>query len=266
MIRCPICSSYNTHRLKIIDKTQIYECNDCKTALIPKNKKLITKTIYNFKKYDIQKDRYKKRFEDLVKEIYTYRKSGTILDVGAGFGLFSSILKKKGDFKIELLEPILKIKYIDNVPVYKTTFEKFLKTNKKKYHIIILLDVLEHFKDPKTILTNIHKILHKKGLIVIQTPNYRSLMARITNNWAWWMPEDHKLVFSSESLNRLLNNCNYSTLMNRTYESFYEFKKNLDGNFLKINNALVRKLSKFLFLVCFIPIYYICRPILWNVI
>jgi len=99
------------------------------------------------------------------------------------------------------------------------------------------MDVLEHFKDPVANLKKAKLLLKEDGILVIQTPNYKSLMARICKDWAWWMIEDHKFFFSPKSLKKILNKSEFETESFKTYEDWEDFKKNLDGNFMEIKSV-----------------------------
>ena len=49
-----------------------------------------------------------------------------------------------------------------------------------------------------------------------------------------------------------------------TYEGWYDFKKNLDGNFEDIINPVLRKFIKGLFFTFFFPVYFLMRKVLWR--
>jgi len=187
-----------------------------------------------------------------------------LLDIGAGFGHLSSILNKLGRFQINLVEPLVKPKYLldKNITLHKTDYEHFL--SKQKFDLVLMVDVIEHFQNPVRNLLRTKKILKKRGYLMIQTPNYKSLMAKICRNWSWWMPQDHKLLFSIRSIKNILETSGFQTVFLMTYEDFHDFKKNLDGNFVGIKNKLLKKLSKGVFLTLFIPIYFLFRQIIWR--
>ena len=51
-------------------------------------------------------------------------KKGKVLDVGGGFGLFSKLLAKTGQYKIEVIEPSAIPHYLSNINyiLYKTSY------------------------------------------------------------------------------------------------------------------------------------------------
>lgn len=260
-IQCPICKSQIIKYYMKQNLINIYECKICKTAIIPTNK--ITKLdIYDFKSYNKLRSKYSKRFQKITNEIKKIKKTGDVLDVGCGFGLLSSILIKNG-YCVESIEPYQKTQYIRNSLVHKIKLEEFFKKNNKQYDIVVLADVLEHFKKPKEIIEKIKRILKNEGLVVIQTPNYQSLMAKLCINWSWWMLEDHKVIFSNNSLNKVLKDAGLSILRNKSYEELSDFKQNLDGNFSEIQNPYIRKAIKITFYVPFFIFYIVFRNLIW---
>lgn len=265
--KCPICQRTLKRKIKKIKKVNIFECENCQLAILEKNISLSSEKLYSLENYQKEVPRLKKRFHYLSAIITKYIKKGEVLDVGSGFGLFSSILAKKGDYHFLLLDKyVFPYLFKDRVDFNykKEDYLRFLKIYKKKFDLILMLDIIEHFKDPNLVLKKTNKILRKNGYLVIQTPNYQSLMAKICQYWSWWMVEDHKLIFSPKSIRKVLNKTNFKVVYFKTYEDFYDFKKNLDGNFSQIAQHFLRKIGKLFFFFLFIPFYFTLRKLLWG--
>ncbi|OIO46384.1 MAG: hypothetical protein AUJ28_02700 [Parcubacteria group bacterium CG1_02_37_51] len=62
----------------------------------------------------------------------------------------------------------------------------------------------------------------------------------------------------------LLLKTGYTIEILSTHEDFIDFKKNLDGNWGRIGSSVIRKMLKSIYLVCFTPLYFFFRGILWN--
>ncbi len=284
---CPLCLKVEARRLKIEKGVEIFECVGCKLGFVKKENTISSRSyqdgkgleLYDFAGYKREEEKLTKRFERLVKIILEYKKSGSVLDVGAGFGLFSSILVKNGRYQVDIIEPNVELFYLREVPhdLYKISLEKFLKLTKlgdrgglsmrkqkKLYDLIILLDVIEHLENPIECLRKLRLHLVPRGILVIQTPNYKSLMARICKKWAWWMIEDHKYFFSPKSIKLILKKAGFKELYFSTYEDWEDFRINLDGNFEDVKNKLLRKILKATFVSLFIPTYFVIRNLSWK--
>lgn len=272
MNKCKLCGNKNLKIIKKINKSNIYECKLCKCAFTEKKalskKNLYEKSkIYCFKDYENTKNNQKKKYLKPISKLKQYLLYGRILDVGAGYGLFSKLLFKSKDYNIEAIEPNLSLDYIKNeksIIKHKISYNTFLKNYKKKFNCICFLDVIEHFNNCEIILKKTKGILNKNGYLLIQVPNYKSLMARLCKNWSWWMVEDHVYHFSTKSIKNVVEKAGYRVLSMNTYETFYDFKKNLDGNFTDIKNLSLRKLNKGLFYIIFFPLYFLLRRIFWK--
>ena len=101
--------------------------------------------------------------------IRIYLKGNKILDYGAGSGKLAAYLSKK-NLKTSALEPYNKeIKNLTllNINVFKNIAD-IPKSN--KYDGVTLWHVLEHLKNPGQVLSEIHNLLDKKGVLIIAVP------------------------------------------------------------------------------------------------
>ena len=116
--------------------------------------------------------------------IRIYLKGNRVLDYGAGSGKFAAYLSKK-NFNTSVVEPYnkeIKNQSLLNINVY----EKITDIPKSDcYDGITLWHVLEHLPNPEDVLSKIHNILEKKGVLIIALPNINSLDARYYKSyWA----------------------------------------------------------------------------------
>lgn len=265
-IICPICHQSSLRKLKKIKGIQIFECLECSLSIIPKN--LIPKRTswYSLGDYQNEANRFKKRFAQLTRIIHSFVSKGKVLDIGSGFGLLSSLVNKLGHYYFHLIDKEIEPYYFQkakNVKFEKIDFVNFIKNRNEKYDLVLMFDILEHFKDPLFVLKEINRILNNKGYLVIQTPNYQSLMAKVCHHWSWWMVEDHKIIFSPKSIKTLLNLTGFKIVYFKTYEDWYDFKKNLDGNFEKLKPSFIRRLVKLFLYAPFFLFYFILRKVFW---
>lgn len=267
-LKCILCGRKTDKVIQIIDKVPIYECELCKLGFVSQKefKKQSLQHLYSFDEYKKVEKVITHRLDELTDIIVKHKRKGTLLEVGPGFGLLSHFLLQKGNYNLEVVEPVLIPRYLSKkvYKMHKMDLESFLKKRKKKYDLIIMFDVIEHLENPFQSLVKLNFLLKKGGIIVIQTPNYKSLMAEFTKKWSWWMIEDHKWFFTTISLRKILTKAGFTESYTNTYEDWRDFKKNLDGNFTHLKIPFIRKLAKALFFLPFIPFYFVFRHFFWK--
>ena len=268
---CIICGKRDFRLIKSVGAYKIFECKNCQLAYTDSSKVSLKERqkqkdiLYSLTEYKKEIKKHTKKFIKILKIIKKFKKTGKLLDVGEGFGLFSKIAKEKSKFHVEIIEPYLETYYVNNknIKSHRLKLENFIKNTNRRYDVIVLLDVLEHFESPDQIIENVKKILKDKGLIVISLPNYKSIMAYLSKRWAWWMVEDHKYHFSPNSISQLMEKHKLKKKYLTTYNSIIDLKKNLDGNFIDFPFP-INKLLKIFILIPFLLIYIIFKPIFWS--
>lgn len=124
--------------------------------------------------------------EKIKKKIENFRSEMRLLDIGAGSGILVEEALKM-NFQAEGIEPSKWLcetagKY--HLPVYNITIQnQAIKRN--HYDIITMIDVIEHVAEPYHLLVNAKNCMKKDGLLVIVTPNVKSLVAMLLG-WKWW--------------------------------------------------------------------------------
>ena len=191
------------------DKPSIYECNKCKiifSELIFKIDKNQIEKSYQ----DIADDKYisqikfkKYYFEKLINKISSFiNKNMDVLEIGSYYGVLGSVLKDKVKNYSGLELSIHGSNYAKknyNLNIYNETIENHLK-KKIKYDLIIMADVIEHFKDPFKVLSQINELLNKNGKLILTTFNIDSLYAKITGKNYHWLIPFHMVFFSNKTL------------------------------------------------------------------
>jgi len=73
------------------------------------------------------------------------------------------------------------------------------------FDLILLLNLIEHVHDPLAVLCKARSLLTPDGRLVIKTPNYHSLDARLfrRRNWGGYHCPRHWVLFSRDSFQRL---------------------------------------------------------------
>ena len=142
--------------------------------------------------------------------------NANVLDIGAGFGLVAEQLTKKG----------CKVTGIDCVDVDNDIFEAYHKEDLdqikmdfpvEKFDYVIMLDIIEHLKDPDGFMDLLRKKLGmSRPTIIMTTPNIAFLLIRLQlllGNFNYGkqgiLDLTHKRLFTFKSMKRFAAQCGF---------------------------------------------------------
>ena len=106
------------------------------------------------------------------------------------------------------------------------------------FSVITMIEMIEHSNDPVFVLKESYKLLHKKGLLLIQTANMNGLQAKLLRqNYAMFMP-GHLSYFTMRNLSDLLKKIGFQSikifypvefgLLPKLLKSRYNFNSKID--------------------------------------
>jgi 2-polyprenyl-3-methyl-5-hydroxy-6-metoxy-1,4-benzoquinol methylase len=80
------------------------------------------------------------------------------------------------------------------------------------FDVVTLFHVMEHVLDPRDLLTEVRRILHPGGRVVVQVPNIESWQARLFGiRWYGLDVPRHVINYSSQSIRQLLSDSGFKT-------------------------------------------------------
>lgn len=110
-------------------------------------------------------------------------KNKLVLDVGCGTGALGRELKKNGNavYGIEISDKSIEISRscLDKVFKIDLESEQILPFKENEFDVIIFGDVLEHLRDPLSVLKSFKKYLKKSGRMIISLPNIANWAIRL---------------------------------------------------------------------------------------
>ncbi len=148
-----------------------------------------------------------KKIVDIVKK---YSKEGTLLDIGAGSGIFVEEALR-GGFDASGVEPSiwLQKKALEHkLPVTLGTFPH--ENCPGPYDVITIIDVIEHVNNPVLLLQDAYKALKKGGILIVVTPNVNSLIARVLRYKWWHFRIAHIGYFTKKTLHHALTRAGFT--------------------------------------------------------
>jgi 2-polyprenyl-3-methyl-5-hydroxy-6-metoxy-1,4-benzoquinol methylase len=150
----------------------------------------------------------------LLRSYYGSLKEKTLLDVGCYSGDFLDLAKKEGaiTYGIELQSEACSIANskhqgrILNTVVDEADFSI-------QFDIIIATGFIEHIPNPLGFMKKVKKWLKNDGILLIETPNAGSFIAKLLGKkWPPYQPIEHLYYFSKKNIKKFLNNCDLNIL------------------------------------------------------
>jgi SAM-dependent methyltransferase len=256
-MNCPLCKKAKYDEWGKVGKYSILICKECGlgiTAPFPTEKELTAanQDIYQveqrIKTYLSRRSYFEKRYRDNITNIKRFKHEGGLLDVGCNIGLFLNVAREEGFtvIGVELNKGCAQYGIINFKLDIRSDYLENIAFADESIDVVTLFDVLEHVSNIHGFLSEVRRILKKDGVLVIQSPNIQSLMARLTrSNWNWLTPPDHLYHFTPATLEILLNEHGFDIRLLNTWEPAEEFSNNLISNFIKKKSFL----GKLLFLM-----------------
>lgn len=133
------------------------------------------------------------------------------LDVGCGDGRHLIAMHKRGLPKEQLWGIELDKEVVDKLraagyQAHHGRIEEVSDLPSKSFDLIVMLQVIEHVADPSACIGRLASLLDDDGVIVLETPNVRSLDQKIFKNryWGGYHFPRHWNLFDETTLTRLL--------------------------------------------------------------
>lgn len=148
---------------------------------------------------------------------------GRLLDVGCATGIFLELAAEAG-WSVVGLEPsrwlFERARRQLGDRVVNRTFEE-AGLDERSFDAVTLWDVLEHLVDPVAAIARCAAVLRPGGLLVLNTPNVDSLIARVMRSkWPLLLPE-HLYYFSPAALDELLRKAGFTVLGRHLHPVFF---------------------------------------------
>ncbi len=190
--------------------------------------------------------------------------SGTdVLDIGCNAGIFAGLLAERGhkvvgvELNPELIE-ICRRRFPDHPGLeFRVISQDRLELEDNSFDCVVILEVLEHVREPWALLTEIKRVLRPGGALVISVPNAASLRIalktfvlnlprrfREMDDWPEYLPDqrDHVHMWDIFTLYRMLSLLGFSYAAHDFHDSNSWYKR--VSRFIPV----LRKLSSSFFL------------------
>lgn len=234
---------------------ELFICKDCKLIFVdplPDPASIYNEDYFSgatngfgYVNYDEDKEPMVPVFNRYLDLFNKYGKgNGRLFDIGAATGFFIKLAKNRG-YEVKGVEMSDHAALEARRAGLEVLTGDLLHNHQPSdyFDVVTMLDVLEHFTDPFAELIEVKRILKPKGLLVVNTPNGQSLLARtLKTNWHLVLPPEHLFYFSPKNLEMFLVKNGFRVLYSGTigkhftlqyiFKMLYKWQKIEFWNFL----------------------------------
>ncbi len=263
-VPCPTCGSENTSKIYEKRGLNFEICKDCETVFgNPRPTTAMLEQYYNEAKYYEYWNKYIYPQTEQIRRVKIVCPRAeritaicqrfniplnTLIEVGAGFGLFSEELQKQGTFKeIIVIEPTPSL--ADScrrrgLKVIESPVEK-VKLKQKTVNVVASFEVIEHLFCPREFITSCASLLSPGGLLVISCPNIKGFDLIVLKEVADTITPEHLNYFHPESIKQLVRQCDFEVLEVSTpgqLDAEIVRKKTLSGEFCLSHSPFLQQI------------------------
>lgn len=116
---------------------------------------------------------------EAVINLFTTLPKGKVLDLGCGDGDYAKRLKDLGFDVIAGDIDIARFRYKNEIEFKECDIIKEMPFPADYFDYVLLMEVIEHLRNPYVVMPEINRIIKKNGSLVISTPNILNLKSRV---------------------------------------------------------------------------------------
>jgi len=238
MVKCIICECPDYRPYLTIDSFDIVTCKNCGLAYL-RNPSPVANDLETYNNYfrNATANYYHKDAanaalrtlwqinEQRLRWIQQAKPEGSLLDVGSGRGEFLSHASQSGYEATGVEISPIAAAFCEahyHIKTYVQNIEQ-QPLHGRKYDVITMWHVLEHFRNPLKVLQQIRDRMNDAGFLFIEVPNIESLKFKLSPRTTKFLggnhPRHHRFFFSKNTLSLLLIKAGFSQVhfMFRSY-------------------------------------------------
>ena len=226
IVPCNICGGTEGKLVITYEGYDIVKCDTCGLVFVNSQysdeelKEFYTRGYYTgkwertYKDYVNEGEARISAFKGRVAELRQYAPGGKLLDVGCAAGFFLEAAKECFQvYGIELSG--YSSEYARETLGHEVHTGSVFSADLPPRHfdVVVMWDVIEHLADPRRTLIRINEALKQGGILLVQTGNIDSMIARRDlAGWNLMAPPWHLYYFSKRTLCRLVEDAGFQIL------------------------------------------------------
>ncbi len=223
---CPVCASSDSRIILDYNGFEITRCGGCDfvfTNPIPSEEEL--KRFYSnyagesgdaYVPYDSLTRKLKyAAFARFIKRYFPAGKKIRMLEIGCSQGDLLQAVHEDARFEALGIDyAVNSVNHARKIGLNAEVSDLFSKQFPDgSFDLVVSIHVIEHVREPRAWLAEIHRVLAKDGVVFLVTPNVGHFKARMAGkNWKYWGPPGHLWYFSPKTMSRLATQIGFETI------------------------------------------------------
>lgn len=227
-MNCNLCGQNNYKIVQLAGAYEVVKCKNCRLIYVnPQPEEAVLFNNYNQDYFaPWMKEQFaarEKMWKRRLKKIQTFKKTGKLLDVGCGTGLFINEARSKGwdvygteisSYAVDHVKKTFGIEVFEGKLNDANFPENF-------FDVITFWHVLEHTTDPLGNLIGAKRVLRPDGVMVVATPNIRNyiynffyLLIKLKREKLFSSSdrEIHLYHFSADTLKKMIEKAGFASI------------------------------------------------------
>jgi len=161
-----------------------------------------------YQDYAAQETEYVTTFAEDLRCIAAWVPHGSVLDVGCGYGYFLQAAAAAGyhPFGVDVAGHAVQVaakRFAGHV--FEGVLETIPELAGRAFDVVFASHVVEHVAAPRAFVTGLADRLSERGVLVLVTPNVRSLLARLSGSrWVSYKFPEHVAFYDPHTIRHLL--------------------------------------------------------------
>jgi SAM-dependent methyltransferase len=194
--------------------------------------------------YRSMRDVLMQRYRNDVAEIEALTGGpGRVLDVGCAYGWFLQAARERGwaTAGVEVEDATASEARVAGLDVFTGTLADAALPD-GAFDVVGLWDVLEHVPDTDAFLAECRRVLKPGGILAINSPNVRSVMAAVAReDWSWLLLPQHIYHFTPRSMRQTLERRGFGVARAYTWEPTEAFIEDVAKRVAPLRRWRVRR-------------------------
>ena len=216
-LNCYLCASPCTRLFRKVRNHTLLICSEC--GLVYRQTRLngagISVDQRKFlDEYLREEGLYARYFNDKLRVIERCRPTGSLLDFGCGAGTFLRCARERGweVVGVEGSVPAATHSRSTGLDVREGVIEDLKLSG--RFDVVTAFQTIEHFADPLAFLSNIRNLLKPGGLLVLTTPDRRSLLGKLMGKrWFGYFNDEHLFFYDCGSFQKSIEKAGFSDVV-----------------------------------------------------